>query len=307
MSGAAFEGLVGLPTAGDESYAPGSPGFDPLLVREVMELYMQGPDQAAFLDEMWSTLKTSASQMDSAPAAAGYIAFVIAATRPGWDFGDARERISTILGRGKERVTHADGFIAAAIDLLADANGSGDEPYQKDIFIDALVQALYDHGHNDFRIDLRCLAGSEEKISAGCRLQGREGAPLQASYAGESLSLFGFEVSNCELKLEGQAEFAGHDSEHSALFLGGVLGVMTYGSGSKQCRFYMKSHPEMIVLSEDSWGNEFHITPEEDPAKTCMMKFASDEVLAGLKKSGFFERGNRLYFHYPDRTTEVLP
>ncbi len=306
MSGAAFEGLENLSLKGDAgSYAPGSPGFDPLLLREMMGLYEQGPDQAAFINDIIDPIRKAAAGADSTPAAAGYIALIIADAQPGWEFSDAREKIGYVLGRGKERIAHADGFIAAAIGRMDDAEGDG-KPYQKDIFIDALVQALYDQGHNDFMIDLRGLRGTDDELRAGCRLQGKEGAPLRASYASVPLTSFGCEVSHCELSLEGGATFAGQGSEHSVLRLGGKLGVMTFGLGSKQCRFYLGSPPDMFAIGGDSWENEIHIAVDGDQQQGKVGKaLASDEILAELRDSGFFGRENRLFFHYTGGVREV--
>lgn len=122
-----------------------------------------------------------------------------------WDsreHGRLLESIGTMLAEDAAGIEDADSFLDAAITQLLLSDHASDSRFFH-LFMDALVQALYDRGHNGFHLDYSHLGSQGLRESdVGYRLRGSAERPLMVSYAGELLNI-GLEAEHAEFHVCG--------------------------------------------------------------------------------------------------------
>lgn len=156
--------------------------------------------------------------------------------------------------------------------------------------LDPLVQALYDCGHNCFRLDLgEQFNWSWDLMS---HLRGSEQRPLAVSCVVDVWRGFGLDARYCCLELTGNCAEGGQGSEHSVFRFSGL--VKTAGRASGSCSYTLDS-ARSIKGHALPRGSEVYVRQEPE-----------EWHLDRLAKSGFFNRGNRLYLLESDgSSTEV--
>ncbi len=236
MSSSRFEGLEGRthPQEG-EQYEPGVAGCDPRLADEAVECYLRGR-----IGDHHNRLSSGVRMLMEMLPTAEDTAF-----RP-------NSFLDEVIARLGERSPAAS---LAAIGC----------------FLDPLVQALYENGHNSFLVDLAPLQDREGPLVTPRKLaenlEGTQDRPLEATYRCHAED-FADWVRFCALSLDGNAGLAGYGAYGSEFVLAGTVKMPGYFAEqsifhlemadqhlihSADCTYYAKSIPEDIPFTHDAW------------------------------------------------------
>lgn len=272
MSGAAFEGLEGVfPGEQGESYDPGSPGFEQRMLDEFLGGIIGIVD-----DCRWY-----------------YPAFFCGKEEePGVGkegFRRAVEKTAAILSRGNW--SGGQELLDAAVLALPrrlDQREIGLSSY----VIDPLIQALYLVGENGLTLDISPLRGVHQYYAA-THLSGVPENPLQLTYCGLGVDLFGTECSHAAFDV------------HSPVYERG---------GCKAVSSFFDFHGR--VGMPGCWGNDCILHIDDNygypvDARGCsyyVRNGFTDGLVRAYAALGFFASSNRLFVPGgPGKWKEVLP
>ena len=275
MSGAAFEGLGGLPHEGrgNEAYTPGDCGYDRgILAGTLAHFASQERDR-------W-LLRTTARD----------------------SFKDTlRERLLASSGfDGQAFLDEVVRRYDAAVDFEGCSFGSDD----LGMLLNPVLQVLYDLGKNCLSLDL----GERENYPGEmpCGLSGREEAPLVLTYTSPCHDQFrsfaiGMRVPHgsmadgvrhCSLRLEGWTYYLGTSSEDSVFHFDGHAEKM--GHYSKRCAYYLHGvgKASVSLLPQRTWET----SREEDGFSLLFSRRRGDSerILNTTLWQQFWQEGNRI-------------
>ncbi len=226
MSGSAFEGLPRT-EQGSESYE-GAGGFDPSLVTDVVQPYLDGALERRLREE-------------GSGARGAYVA----------------ELAGLVSRRADAERFSADGFLAQVVTRLAvaaegEAASGAMGLYYPNALLDHLVQALYGLGYNGFHLDLQ---GLHEQVPTPMvianGLSGTEERPLEMSYHGDAHSV-GCHASHCFIHSFGKGRFIGSEADSSTFVLHDRMEII--GWGAKDSSFFVPS----AQMLWGAWTDRFH-------------------------------------------------
>ena len=189
-----------------------------------------------------------------------------------------------------DRVASPDAFLDAVVGRINSLEEGRHAGISR--LLDPLVQALYDCGHNCFRLDLS--DSHQWAWDLMSHLHGSEQRPLSVSCVVDIGKTFGLDTRYCSLELTGSCDEGGGGSEHSVFSFSGK--VKTAGRKSASCSYTLDS-ARAIQCHALPCGSEVYVRDEPD-----------EWHLDRLTKSGFFNSGNSLYVIGSDGSArEVRP
>ncbi len=200
--------LAGERSDRDEYYEPGTPACPPELVKSIvgyfqkdMELHPRG--RALLFKEMGAIQAMHISNLEK------------------------------MISPHVDGVHDANIFIDSVLKETGDMNPKLGMPEL--MYLDRLLQALYNVGFNDFHITLNSLA--TPLTHAAYRLEGTEENPLKATYVGDVSNYFGNTNKHCNLTLLGKALGFASESQNCMYTLEGATN--SFGGGSSYCEFHL--------------------------------------------------------------------
>ena len=150
-----------------------------------------------------------------------------------------------------------------------------------------LIQALYDHGHNGFILDLRLIPW--EITGAVSHLRGTQENPLRAMCLAEPYQYIGFDLRHCDLQLSGTSATFGSNSTHSTFtYLGGKedwYQAPLMGIAASQCTF--------TTLTDNLHPDSIH--PQARDCSYFVEGRVYEKTRKYLVKKKFFRNGNTLH------------
>ena len=215
-------------------------------------------------------------------------------------FSAATEEIQQMVQSYEGASLDQGGFINAVIEKVAGSVESPDHA-GKNLFLDALVQGLYNLGYNNFIVDVSGLDLLDGGIAG--YLGGSEENVLRATYRG-SVDVFGSRAEWCDLTLVGETRCGGDFAKHSALrFTGQVR--QSIGTWGKDSTYHLTS---LDPIGCDRMENcECHIYLPEESRFSSFIRYHRElkPKISDLDKKHFFRNGNTLFLHSGDRIREV--
>lgn len=238
--------------ADGEEYSPGGKGFPEQLCQDIAACYLDGSLHSPSLGQNDNSLQSFVTGV-------GLIKSLLAGLKP--EEREANSLIDAVLFHAYAQRPAASEYPHSAYALL-------------DHLLSPLIQALYETGSNDFRVEL---PPHVILPHAAWFLHGTAGDMLRLRIKGSTNWSFGKGVDHCSLELEGDAPLVGNAAMDSVF----ISSAERYAFHCGGCEFHI--HAKRFSVAEDSERCSFHLYEG-------MGEMDVKSLLAG----DFIQKGNRL-------------
>ncbi len=137
---------------------------------------------------------------------------------------DHNEFLDNLISYAAETGLFADGYLGE---------------YLNTYLLDPLVQALFNLGYNDFKMDMSIAMITDNIFCVGFGLDGKEDKRLQLSTNGAYLCELGTSSVWTEITHHGDTTSIGHDGYHSTYHVIGKVELRYIGFGASESEFYV--------------------------------------------------------------------
>lgn len=170
----------------------------------------------------------------------------------------------------------------------------GESPHLQRIsnFFGALVQGLYELGHNDFLVNLSPLtmcraSGTVYRLGNefGKHLRGKEGRLLRMECRGDFSDVCKYS-RYCAVELKGTAVTIAESADTVVITSLGPTGFA--GAAAVECELYVKSQDSVM---KNGWYNTFYV---RDGVTEEFLRSLEKPMMTAVGEKDFFERGNRV-------------